>query len=217
MRRLSRLLPLVVFAGACASAGAPAASPEWTANPRYGVDLRERTVEYEVTGRTLDEVTAALDEAAPRIDGRRFRGATRWNARWSFRSRPAGLACVVEDVAVTLAVTTTVPRWDPTGDPEPGLAERWAAYRAALDRHEAGHRDLAVEAANEVERTLRGVRAPCGALAEEADARARWIVERYRVRNRRYDRETGHGRTQGATWPPTEGEGGAVHAGSPER
>lgn len=209
-----RLLLPALLLTACATAATPGPS----VRPRSEVDLRERTIEYEVRGATSEALGAALDAAAPRVEGRRFRGVTRWNARWRFRTTPSGFSCEITDVEVRLTVTTTVPRWDPPAGAEPGLAGRWADYRKALDRHEAGHRDLAVRAANDVARTLGGVRTGCAVAAEEANARADWIVERYRDLNRRYDVETGHGRTQGASWPgPEVGSGGAVHAGSPER
>lgn len=87
-----------------------------------------------------------------------------------------------------------------------------------VDVHESDHHDLAVAVAIEVSDALRGVRArSCDVLVDDADARGHEVVERYRDAQRRYDRETGHGRNQGAGWPPDPAGGGAIHAGSPER
>lgn len=212
----SRMPPLVTalaLVAACVST--PASTGPVVPDP--DIQVRERTIHYHVAGATVEELAASLDASALRVDGRPFRGTTDWNVHWRFRYGPDGTGCRVTDVDVDLRVTTTVPRWDPPAEAERDLALRWAAYREALDAHEAGHRDLAVAAANEVRRTLAGLRtASCAGMSEEANARGRWVVERYRAEQRRYDRETGHGRTQGASWPPELDGGGAVHAGSPE-
>ncbi|MDX1660838.1 MAG: DUF922 domain-containing protein [Gemmatimonadota bacterium] len=182
------------------------------------MDVRHRTVLYEVAGSSVEEISASLDRAAPRIEGGRFRGTTEWNVQWRFGYAPAGSGCSITELDVDLHVTTTVPRWSPPPDATRELVALWRSYRSALDAHEAGHRAFAVEAANEVARTLRGLRsASCVALPEEANARGHAVVERFRRAQRRYDRRTGHGRTQGAGWPPDDlGAGGAIHAGSPD-
>lgn len=219
LRALLRPLAPGLLAFACATAGAgggsagadpaaPTAGPPPTpvrAVPAPGVRLQEATVLYAVRGRTVAELAAALDAGAPRIDGRLFRGTTDWNVRWRFRWEPVAGGCRLTDVDVRLDVTTTLPRWDPPDDPDPGVPGLWTRYRTALADHEATHRDLAVEAANRVAWTLGGLRAAtCAEIEDAANARARTVVGRYRDLNRRFDRETDHGRTRGAAWPPVE-------------
>ncbi len=212
MRLPLRLLP-ALFAVACvARATGSSADPALDAD----VALRERTVEYPVEGRTDAELARALDASAPRIDGRRFRGTTDWRVRWSYRYAPDRGGCAMTAVRVELDLTTTLPRWEAPPDPDPALAQRWSLYRQALAGHEAGHRAYAIRAASEVAEELRGLRARhCGGMTAAANALGRTIVARWRGENLRYDRDTAHGRTQGAGWPPGDAGAGGASGGSP--
>lgn len=179
-----------------------------SAVPDPAIRVRERVVHYEVEGGTVEEIRRSLDRGARRTEEGRFRGTTQWNVRWRYRYEPRGGSCVVADVDVWLEVTTTLPRWRGSARAGPEVVRWWAAYTASLEAHEAGHRDYAVGAANEVLRAVRNLRtSTCAHMPDEANARARWIVERYRELNRRYDAETRHGRTQGAGWPPGAPDG----------
>jgi predicted secreted Zn-dependent protease len=103
-------------------------------------------------------------------------------------------------VSVDLAVTFTLPRWDATADAPAALIERWGGYLAALTHHEEGHRDIAVDAANDVLGAIEAlpVHATCRGFERAADAAAHAVVERYRDLQIAYDDATGHGATQGA-------------------
>lgn len=195
---LAALLVAVPAAGC-----APAAGFEDVATGDPGLRLRERTVLYDVDGATAADLARSLDARGPRIDGERFRGATRWSLKWSYRYGPGGAECAPEDVVVLLDVTTTLPRWRRPADVDPALVDLWREWRGGLVDHEAGHRAMALEAAAEVLRALRGERAAsCDELPEAVDAAGRAIVSRYRELHRRYDEATAHGVAPGAAgWP----------------
>ncbi|HUP19630.1 MAG TPA: DUF922 domain-containing protein [Gemmatimonadota bacterium] len=198
-------LSVVVAALGCASANSGGGIAGGGVVPDPAIHVRERVVHSDVEGATVEELARALDRSGPRIPEGRFRGLTRWNVSWRYRYTRRGGACAIVDADVRLEVTTTLPRWRRAADAGLELERKWRDYLAALEGHEAGHRNYAVRAANEMLTTLRDLRtASCGHIEDEANARGRWILERFRALNREYDRETRHGRTQGATWPPAE-------------
>ena len=85
--------------------------------------------------------------------------------------------------------------------PEPG--EQWARYIAALELHEQGHRRHGVDAANEVDRAIAAMppAGSCDALGKNANALGMSILRKYNQLDLDYDRDTGHGATQGARFP----------------
>jgi predicted secreted Zn-dependent protease len=69
-----------------------------------------------------------------------------------------------------------------------------------VELHEHGHRDIAEAAANDLARTLEALpgHPSCDALAAAARNAASTLLARHAQTQIAYDRETGHGATQGA-------------------
>jgi predicted secreted Zn-dependent protease len=76
----------------------------------------------------------------------------------------------------------------------------WKKYYASLVLHEKGHAGIAIDAALAIEQSLLNMPSSsnCRLLSKQANARAEKILQEYRPQHKVYDRETGHGRTQGA-------------------
>ena len=93
-----------------------------------------------------------------------------------------------------------MPRWRRPHRDDP----RWDRYLAALRHHELGHLDRAVRASGILLDRLRAEtpHPTCDGLGESMHATADAILEELRMRQRRYDRNTRHGETQGVKWPP---------------
>lgn len=198
-RILRAALPLLV---ACASgSGAGAGFPERPEiRPRVRVDAS--WAHYEIRGDDADQVAASLARFGPSLGQHRVFGLTSWSARWDYRMRTAGAHCRVSEPRVRLRVRTLLPRWVGSEAAAPELRARWTAFVAAVRRHELGHRELAVEAGEEIADRLAGMRAlSCLRLEERAEARARSVVEEYHRRHRAYDERTEGGRLQGVEWP----------------
>ena len=165
------------------------------------VDLN--TVHYEVTGTTVEKLRDALKAGAPRIDGKTWYGYAEWDVSWRYRyeSQPSG--CRMREVTVEFSSTLTLPEWDPPADADPGLVFQWTRYYEALKMHEEGHRIISAAAAREILNKLRLLRSmTCDDMSYLADQEGQRILDRCREENRAYDELTGHGRTQGASWPP---------------
>jgi predicted secreted Zn-dependent protease len=201
-----RWLPAAAALG-CAAATSGGGFASGGVFPDPAIHVRERVAHYDVEGATVDEILGSLHRGALSTPDGRFQGLTHWNVRWRYRFAPRAGGCAIVDSDVTLEVTITVPRWTNTGRATPEVEEWWDRYITSLQHHEAGHRDIAVLAANEVLSTLQGLRtATCAGIRDEANARGRWVLERHRRMSRDYDERTRHGR-ETVPWNGEEPEG----------
>ena len=166
--------------------------------PAFAVDVA--VVYYDVHGKTLEELRRGLAEHGPVQDGRRYHAHTRWNVTWTYRTAPRGAGCEIVWVGVTVDGVMTLPRWTPRSDASSELVERWSNYEAALRTHEAGHFVHGLRAAREIEELGAGFRTStdCRMIDSEFNNKAMQVIRNYNERDVAYDRETGHGASQGA-------------------
>ena len=156
---------------------------------------------YDVQGRTLGELHADMRKKGPKIDGNSFVGETRSPMRWRWRTESSGAgSCAIRDVTVYLNAQITLPRWTAPPDTEPGLVAEWKRFIAALETHEAGHKDISAKAAHEIIEKLHSVTGPCSTISARANDIAHAIVERAHEEQLAYDAETRHGYTQGTAF-----------------
>jgi predicted secreted Zn-dependent protease len=166
-----------------------------------GVSGRTTILYYDVHGRTFDELRTDMYRRGPKIDGSSFVGETRSPMRWSWRTESFGAAnSSIREVTVLVNAQITLPRWTAPADTEPGLAAEWKRFLAALETHEAGHKDISARAGRAIIERLRGLSGPCSQLSTRANDLARVIVERASVEQKAYDASTRHGFTQGTAF-----------------
>lgn len=164
------------------------------------VDVKEQT--YPVRGATEAEILETMRSTGPQAGGERFFGLTASESSFRMQPRMDGPSCVAEDARIELAVTITLPEWEPSPDAAYELRRDWTRFATALKRHEDEHRRIAEEGAEATRAALKGLRrASCQDVEFEARQRAERIAERTEAAHNRYDDETDHGRTQGAQWP----------------
>ena len=195
LHRLPALLALLVLLPAL-----PAAALEV---------IRDNQI-YMVKGDDAEAIRASLDRLGP-IDpatGRRFDASTRWNLEWRFDSHNSWQGCEISRVWTQLKVTMVTPRHgSPSSLPEP-LRQEWTRYVQRLALHEEGHVRIPSDAARDIEIALNRLqRSDCATLEREANRIGNEILQRARGAERGYDLQTDYGRTQGARFPWTEGEG----------
>ena len=185
--------------GAATEAEAPAANLSAASRP-VRIALAERP--YAVAGSTAQELLASMAAAAPSTEGETFFGLTVTELSFRYVHATGAGACRLHDVQVDLAVSVALPRWDPPADASYALRRDWARFAANLRRHEDRHRVLAEASADATRARLHGLTA---ATCAEVNVEARRRAEQARIEadaaHRRYDDETGHGRTEGAVWP----------------
>lgn len=160
----------------------------------------ERT--YPVRGTTRDEIRRSLMANRRQSVGGRFQGVHSWRMTWSYRYAPIGGACRMTSVEVRLVSETVLPRWEDRARADSTLAAEWDTYIGRLRTHENNHRAIAYRGAREVHRQLKRLTSPnCSTMSAWANQAAQGVLRRYNERNRAYDEETGHGRTEGVAWP----------------
>lgn len=182
---------------ACLLALAAVATP---ADP--GLVYTEQRETYVVQGVNRRELRAALRQA--QADGRDEREAsvarTSQDLSMRYELEPVDGGCRAKDLVVSLDVTIHLPEWVPEGVANKGLVEDWNRMRDALERHEEGHRDIALESAHYLLAGLRdlGLQADCQSLRREAQKVFFRAQLRYSVRDGAYEHRTQHGIAQGA-------------------
>lgn len=136
-------------------------------------------------------------------DGKTYRGNTNWNVSWRYVSRSNNTNCWITSAQTTVRIKFTFPKWINRSKAPEELRQKWDRYITALERHERRHRDIAVEAAVQIERAIAGIkpRATCDGLKSDANAVGHRLVEDCKKRQSDYDARTQHGKLEGARFP----------------
>ncbi|GGA73975.1 hypothetical protein GCM10011521_10190 [Arenimonas soli] len=174
--------------------------PGISASPAF--DYVEKRQTYPVHASTRRELVAALRHARTReIDGSGGSVArTSQDLGMRYELEPVAGGCRFKDLQVSLSVTIHLPEWEPAGRPRESLVESWTRMRDALERHEEGHRDIALDSADYLHKGLLalGVQKDCQSLRREAQRLFFRAQLRHSVRDGAYERRTRHGIAQGA-------------------
>jgi predicted secreted Zn-dependent protease len=184
-----------------AASAAPPDAPEEqpAAALRGGVRVSSSTSLYAVEGANTRSLLASLRQRGPSDGQGTWAASTAWMFHWSYRpvSDPD---CHVASANVDLDLTLTFPEWATPPEAAPVVVTAWQGYLSRVELHERGHRDIAETAANDLARTLEGLPAQksCDALATTARTTVSELLARHAQAQAAYDRETGHGASQGA-------------------
>ena len=166
--------------------------------------VTEENVYYNVRGNSAQELRTQLNKFGVKgSDGKTYRANTNWNVSWRYVPRSNSANCRITSANTTVRIKFTFPKWiDRSSAPEE-LRQKWDEYIVALIKHERRHRDIAVEAAVQIERAIAGMkpRATCDGLKRDVDAMGHRLVEDCRKRQSEYDARTQHGRLEGARFP----------------
>jgi len=155
---------------------------------------------YAISGSTTKQLLASMEEKGPADNtGRRFHGYTRWHVSWTYDASAQQDGCVIDKVDTEVSGTITLPEWTDASTADGALRARWLRYSQVLREHEEGHFRFAQAAAADIRRQLGGFSSgqDCKAMYKEANRLAQQILREHQQRERAYDRETQHGRTQG--------------------
>lgn len=201
-RRLTLLTGITAILILCASPlfagtrGAP--SCELTAKERYTY--------YEINGKDLDALRKEMNlRGTVGVDGRVYSALTSWDINFAYDIAQDSGGYRVKSANTTVDIEYRLPRVGAAcADPELNLM--WARYLEHLQQHEFGHKNLALQAASEINELLASLPAfpTADALAAEI---TRITDEKFKVLKEKqveYDDETRHGETQGAVLPARE-------------
>jgi predicted secreted Zn-dependent protease len=155
---------------------------------------------YEVSGTTVSEIGRSLHTGASAALGGDYTGLHRWRMGYNYRylEEGAGL-CRVKEVSIELHSEISLPEWLDRERADPAIVEQWDTFITHLRAHEYGHRRHAYEAARELSRELKNVRAPaCGMISLRVGATSRRILDKYSEIDDEWDADPANR----VHWPP---------------
>jgi predicted secreted Zn-dependent protease len=195
-------LVLVGFALGAAACATATRNPVLDSYPA-GVEGRTSVIYYDVSGRTYAELHADMRRLGPKVYGSSYVGETRSPMTWSWRTESTtGGGCTLRDVHVRVKAEIRLPRWTPPADADSSVVAEWQRFIAALETHEAGHKDISARAGRDLKDQLRALVGLCSQVSMRANDVARRIMNDATQAQRRYDAETRHGLTQGTGFGP---------------
>ena len=167
-------------------------------------DVSINYVYYEIRGMTESILRHQLDKLGPAGEGRLQHDAyTEWYVDWYYPNSEVNGSCATGPITVTVTITHTFPEWNIPPDASQELVKKWNGYLEALQTHEAGHRQIGIDAGDEILRTLNklSVYPTCAELEQVADTTGQNILDEFRQKEVIYDQTTQHGASQGARFP----------------
>lgn len=171
---------------------------------RMGAQQPDETRYYNVSGNSAAELRASLNSNRPATsDGVRHDGVTTWKIQWRFRTTSARDRCDLTSFSATEEIVETIPKWVNESGASPALVDQWHAFLTALVAHESGHVAIATEALDAIRNAGRGFRSQstCADLTRLVNDAGNSLLAQYKEKDRKYDADTQHGRTQGVRFP----------------
>ena len=166
--------------------------------------VREKHVLYEITGYGEKDLRDQMNrQGIAWSDGKKYDSVTSWHVTWDYEHERSLQSCSAETFQATAEITIRYPKWVRTDAAPQELADKWDGYLASLMEHEQGHRDMVVEAVEDLTRAVALL--PAAPTCAELDRRVRSLChERMAKLNddaKEYDAATLHGAEQGAVFP----------------
>ena len=147
---------------------------------------------YEISGTTADQLWAGMHQIGPHDASGEHAAETTWNVSWRYRPDASGTC---QATGVTTQITVSFPHWTPPIETSPALVADWDRFVAALATHEEGHAQLVQSGVANIAPAI------AAGSCREADAAAGAVMAQIQQENDAYDAQTGHGASQGATFP----------------
>ncbi|MEH6493586.1 DUF922 domain-containing protein [Halopseudomonas sp.] len=156
--------------------------------------LSTRVEQFDVQGNTPDTIRASLNRdrqhSSSRVD---------WHFTWE--STPG--QCRLSSASTEVSVTSHMPRLLPDATRPAKVQQQWDSYLLALQAHQDGHVELALDYAKQIEAALLALppQPSCEQLSQSSNAAGQRLLNALVSADRDYDKRTQHGALEGATFP----------------
>lgn len=162
--------------------------------------VREGFRFYDISGRNMDDLREQIILNGTKWnDGKVYSAMTNWDIHFKYQVACQDGRYSVKSASTRVDILYQMPRLNQATCP-PDLAGVWNDYYSHLQKHEFGHKDLAVKAASEVNEIFATL--PSFGSEEELAAEiTRLTTEKFQRLKEiqvEYDHDTRHGETQGA-------------------
>jgi len=167
-------------------------------------ELRENIQYYEIMGRAERELRDQMTRnGVAWSDGKKYDSVTSWHVEWGYEHDRSMEACGAEAFQASAQITIRYPRWIRTDDAPQALVDKWEGYLANLVLHEEGHRDMVVEAIEDITRAVAQMPAApsCAELDRAVKSLCHERMAKLNEETKWYDMATLHGSEQGAVFP----------------
>ncbi len=166
------------------------------------VSINEQLEFYGIQGRTPKRLLREMQKKAPPPA---FGGADRFARAqslfsWDLSFEFAGDLCKTEGSDVTVDMLYILPKWTNKERGSPELVLYWEEFEKNVFAHEQGHGDVALEVAADMARAILNT-APnedCKVVMDAARLATHEVLRTAKDRQKAYDKQTQHGKTQGA-------------------
>ena len=163
-----------------------------------GVRETRKYERYVIHGASTEALAAQMQSLGPHDADEIAPALTRSDRRASLEYRSDGRGCRISDVTVAVDVTIILPVWDIPRDASAALRAEWERFLGALERHELGHRAIALSGAEQLAQALERIHGrSCDALHNAAEYASRDEAAGTRAAQIAYDDSTSHGIKQG--------------------
>ena len=154
---------------------------------------------YYVNPNTRADILTSLKENSPiHENGKIMYGSSNSDVKWNLKWKHNSQICWITSVNTKVNTTYTLPKLIEGGS---GIDDFWDNWYPNLLTHEKGHHKLAIDAAEEIERTIRKMPSfsTCDLLEKNANNIVLESINKLRRLQKDYDKRTNHGETQGAS------------------
>ena len=163
------------------------------------VAVRVTQETYPILGTSRSEILRSIERRGPRKNGDRYVAYTTWDIGWDYDLRPEGGTVRVVRPRVHVSAHVILPTWREKHKAGGDLVQSWNRAIEAITSHESEHIALGMQAGHRVLDRLRRI-APSRSLDRAAvDDVARQEIAVIQAREKKHDRDTKNGLTQG-TW-----------------
>jgi predicted secreted Zn-dependent protease len=159
---------------------------------------------YDVKGDDVETLRCEISKNGCKwSDGKKYDSVTTWRIKQQYDCERGPQTCSAESFKATIDIVFRYPKWVRDENAPKSLVEKWDRYLKNLVIHENGHRDMAVEAAEELSRAVAALPPASSCTKLDRSVRALYSehMQKLRENEQRYDAATNHGLTQGAVFP----------------
>lgn len=158
--------------------------------------IQSKVKDYLVEGNTFEELKRTLHDNAPDTEDPRHKGKWHgWLVKWRYGFRQTPLSCRITDISID--VTTEIPKatWKGYDQAPKELQEKWDHYQEQLTKYQQSHIDFAINAGKSIDKRLSklGTNANCTMINTQAEQKANKVIDRYKEKHHKYDKETQFG------------------------
>lgn len=154
---------------------------------------------YSANADANQSLLSVLNKASPiQVNNRTFHGLTKWYVKWNYRwfEQPDG-RCKITSVTTKYTSSIKLPQ---LAGADSAQEQAFNNYLSALRTHELGHYDIGKQAADVIDNGIASLpeMSSCKELEATANGLGNQVLDEYRAKEKQYDADTGHGKTQGA-------------------